>query len=238
MGATKPVADSFLAATWNVFNQTPRGVLEPILGRLLDQGVSLFLMQEVKRSENRQMLEDHGLEVVFHPDQYVIAYDPRDWVQVTSGGVRLAQSPYYPEGGHKPVYSEAALAILSDRAGRTLTAMSYHTPSAVQRATKPPNRILALRQSADTWKQLAAAAETRSVLFGGDDNVDERLAHGPWDFMLQAATGLKLIQAPRATHGDIRRIDDFRIRGLRAGTGRVLSGGGDHRVHVREFAWI
>lgn len=227
----------FTAATWNVYHGTPVAKLEPILQRLLTRDVSLLLMQEVAHEAQREMLWAAGLEVFFHPRQYVVAWHPAQWVEIESHGVRLSETAYWrPDGGDRQ-YSEAALAILCDRAGRSLTAMSYHTPAHVQHADKPPNRITALVESAAMWREVSTAAQTRACLFGGDDNVDEDGRHGPWGFMQARATGLRQIQAPSATHGRTRRIDDFRVRGLRAGPGYVLPGGGDHRIHVRDFVW-
>jgi hypothetical protein len=237
--------DKFKAATWNVYHGTDPEELRPILRRLRNDGVTIFLMQEVSNPKVRTMLREEGLHFVFAPRQYVVAYDPNVWVKVNHGGhVRLGETPYYRKGGNNEQYSDAVSVILCDREGRSLTALSYHTPAHVQVAEKnrPPRRFIALKESMVTLKNLADLAETRAVLFGGDDNVDEaRAFKSVFKFMRDGATGLRQVEAPRPTHGHPRRgrrIDDFRVRNLSVGKGYVIDGGGDHRVHVREFGWI
>jgi hypothetical protein len=236
------MADTFKAATWNVYYGTPLAELEPILQDLLADGVSLFLIQEGSQRGLPAMLKRNGLSSYRVYPQYVIAWTD-EWVDVALKGVRLSQTSYFRKGGKKPIPTEGAFAILSDREGRTLTALSYHTPAHVQvrPENRPPRRFQALREAMETMKTLADLAETRAVLFGGDDNVDEaRAFRADFRFMLRAATGLRQVVAPRPTHGHRtrgRRIDDFRVRGLKPGRGYVRDGGGDHRVHVREFHW-
>lgn len=227
---------TFTVATWNVFNDTPPERLPRILKALTHNGVSIILGQEFTNPINRQVLRDSGWEVFFHGPQWVVAWQPEVWVQIGTNGVRLAQTSYQNKRGHE-FHSDAAMAILSDRVGRTLTAASYHLPSNVQVANQLPRRMQTLRESAEGLKALADLAQTRAFLSGGDDNVDERLNHGPWDFLLGKATGLKQVQAPEATHGRTRKIDDFRVRGLKPLDGLVIPGGGDHKIHVREFGW-
>lgn len=232
------MSDTFTAATWNVYHGTAPAKLRPILRDLRDRGVSLLLLQEVSNADVRAMFVDEGWGLYFHPGQYAIAWLREPWVPIVTTGARLSSTAYWRRGGGSEQYSEAAMGIMCDRAGRTLTAMSYHTPAHVQVRVAPARRVTALRESAAAWRDLAAKAETRAVLFGGDDNVDE---NGPaWDFLLQRATGLRQVKAPAPTHGHRtrgRRIDDFRVRGLRPGAGEVLPGGGDHRVHLREWSW-
>lgn len=228
----------FTAATWNVLYETKPGVLAPKLDALLNQhGVSLLLMQEMSHPDVMNMVRDAGLKAFRHAPQYVVAWKPDHWTKITAQGIALAQTPFYRKGSDRPVITEAAKVILSDDQGRTVTAMSYHTPSSVQTADPPANRIQALREAAETWREEAKKAKTHACLFGGDDNVDERLSHGPWDFLSNQATGLRQVRAPGATIGKVRRIDDFRVKGLKPKQGKVLPGGGDHRIHVRTFVW-
>lgn len=227
----------FTAATWNVLNVTPPSVLRPILRDLRHRGVSVILLQEVKRPDVRAMFTDDGWGIFYHPDQYAIAYRLEDWTPISSHGVRLSETAYYAKNRTRPKYSEAVEGILCDPLGRTLTAVSYHTPPSVQTPSRrPARRFKALQESAASWRRTALEAKTHACLFGGDDNVDERHGTG-WGFLLEKATGLKLVQAPAATHGASRRIDDFRTRGLVAGAGFVVDGGGDHRAHGRAFSW-
>lgn len=237
------MSDRFKAATWNVYHGTPLDDLAPVLEKLLADGVTLFLIQEGSQAGLPRMLRDHGLRAFRRSREFVIAWDPKEWVLVDRSAPDLAETPFYRRGGAKPVILGSAAAILSDRQGRTLTALTYHTPAHVQvpEHARPERRVQALREAMTTLADLADAAHTRAVLFGGDDNVDENGAWRKfWAFMRTKATGLRLVRAPKPTIGHPskgRRIDDFRVRGLRVRRGTVRPGGGDHRVHVRTFQW-
>ncbi|WP_166140836.1 hypothetical protein [Nocardioides ochotonae] len=220
--------------TWNVQHGTPLDTIERILIDLLRDGVSVFLIQEATAPGLCAMLRRHGLGVAFEAPEFVVAWRRDEWTAVAKRGHVLSPTPY---GRNRR--SRAVSAILCDRQGRTLEALCYHTPSQVQNVnprTDRPNRVKAVRESMATLKTIADKSHTRAVLFGGDDNVDERHGRG-WDFMLAAATGLRQLVAPAGTHGT-RKIDDFRVRGLvPVGAGSVRPGGGDHRAHVRRFRW-
>lgn len=237
---------SFTAATWNAFHGTPRAVLEPVFRRQLvdHRGVGLVFGQEMQQAHVRQMFTDFGWGLAYAAPQWVIAWDPAVW---TANGpcekVPLAETGWQTGGGHD-MESASVMQRLTHRAtGRLLAGMSYHLASAVQVADPQPNRLQSTRESARTWRrvqrhELAAGAD--AVMFAGDDNVFEQGAHGPWAFMLRAATGLRQVQAPAATHAGGRKIDDFRIRGsLTVGHGDVVRvpAPDDHNIHVRTFGW-
>jgi len=235
--------DTFKAATWNVFYGTDPEELRRILRRLRKDGVTVFLMQEVSNPKIRAMLREEGLRIAYAPSQYVVAYDPDVWTAVSdSKSERLSQTGYYRKGGDKVIHSDAVSVILSDRQGRTINALSYHTPPSVQKPShlRPVRRFITTRESMTSLRDIAKNSETRAILFGGDDNFDEsRTFRSEFKFMLKAFTGLTQVQSPKgtSTHGGGRRIDDFRIKGLKALAGYVLDGGGDHKAHVREFRW-
>jgi hypothetical protein len=229
------VTSDFTAATWNVEYSSPVKTLRPILNHVLELNVSLLLVQEALQPEQRQMFLDAGLDYFWNPKSNLVVWKPDTWVPIDHRGVFLSEASWLRKGGGRN-RSNAAVSILSDKAGRTLTTMSYHDPAHVQRAEPTQGRWDALVQGAKSKREVAKAAQTRACLFGGDDNVDEARGFGPWNFMLRGP--LTQIQAPRATHGAKRKIDDFRISsGLRAGNGLVLPGGGDHRIHIRDFLW-
>lgn len=235
--AGEPPAD-FTAGTWNVYHDSPRRKLEPTLERIHGLGVSLLLVQEADKPEVRDMLRDAGYRVAFHPQQYVVAWDPRVWVEQEHYPVQLARTDYFANGSTRPRRTEAVAAELTHRDTRhTLLALSYHTPAYVQQPGAPLRRRQALREAAATWGRLARQTEADACLFGGDDNVDERMAHGPWGFLLKPATGLRQVTADEGTHGrGGRRIDDFRTKGLRPiGTPVVLDTVSDHHAHLRAF---
>jgi hypothetical protein len=232
---------AFLAATWNVYHGSPPSKLRPVLRQLRDDGVTLFLMQEVSSPEVRVMLHEEGLEVAFAPRQYVVAYDPGTWEREGAVElVRLGLTRWFSTTG-APQWSEAVRVILRHRqSGLTVDALSYHTPAGVQRGGQPaidsvPRRIAVLRESMATLTRLANEARADAVLYGGDDNVDEHHGTG-WDFMLEPATGLHQVVAPEGTH-DNRKIDDFRVRGLVPMDGRVVENVSDHDIHVRAFTF-
>lgn len=235
-----PAGSTFKAATWNPYHGTELAVIEPILRSLLLDGVSVLLVQEALQDGLEDLFRANGLRTYRH-DQYMVAWRPSVWKRVDVDAVRLSQTAWFAADRNRPKYVDAAAAILSDYSGRTLTALSYHTPPHVQvpPRERPERRVIALREAMASLSTIASTVPTRAVLFGGDDNVDEARAYERFfRFMLEAATGLAQVQAPSATHGRVRRIDDFRVRGLKPLEGSVVPGGGDHRIHVREFAWL
>lgn len=230
---------TFVAATWNVFHGTQVNELRPILKALLDRDqVTLILAQEASDRNVRQMFEDQGLEIAYHPPQYVIARVPAVWAAKTPGrGVVLSQTGFLSARGTLR-HSEAVVQQLIHReTGRVLRAMSYHTPAHVQIREPAPARVRAAIESAQKWRRMADRAETNAILFGGDDNVDEDGAFmDRLKWFRDRYTGLRQVQSPDPTHGR-RRIDDFRIRGLIPLEGKTRFGGGDHKIHVRKFGW-
>jgi hypothetical protein len=233
--------DTFKAVTWNVYYGTPVATLRPILERLVQDGVSIFVMQEMSNPDARRMLEDEGLAYHYVGYQWVVAWNPEVWTATDLRGVRLSSASFTRLDGTGPVFADSALATLEDTAGRSVEVMSYHLPPNVQVPHPERSRLRIDRQAAANWRQIADAATTDAVLFGGDDNVDEThgyRADGPFfDFLRQPATGLRLVQAPTGTIGPGRRIDDFRVRGLTPGEGYTGRGGGDHKFFVSAFSW-
>jgi endonuclease/exonuclease/phosphatase family metal-dependent hydrolase len=232
----------FKAVTWNVYYGTPVAKLRPILRRLLRDGVSIFLMQEMSNPQARRMLEAQGLEVHYVAYQWVVAWDPAVWTARNTWGRRLSPTSFVRADGRGPIFVDSALATLEDRAGRSLDVMSYHLPPNVQARNPQPERLRIHRQSAATWRELVDTSTSDAMLFGGDDNLDEKNGYRSgtkfWDFMLRPATGLRQVLAPTGTIGrSKRRIDDFRIRGLKPGQGWTGAGGGDHKFFASSFSW-
>lgn len=225
----------FTAATWNVFHGSTPDNLRPTLERLLHMGVSLILWQELVGAANWAMIHAAGMQLAFTPRQYGVSWLPDLWVGVAQEDLRLSPTSYYARGGDGKQYSEAAAAILCDRVGRSLDVVSYHTPSGVQSPHAPAGRTQATRESFRTLEARARAAHTTGQLYGGDDNVDERFGRFRWTL----GKPLRQVQAPGATHGRRRRIDDFRVHGIDVGPGLVIPvpAPDDHNVHVRTFYW-
>lgn len=236
---------SFKAATWNIYHDTPVEDLRPILRRQRNKGVSLLLAQEAGGRDIRNMFRDEGLQVHLFRPQFLIAFDPESWVAAVLNGVRLSPTPWYNAGGNDPRYADMATAILCDDEGQSLLAGSYHLAPHTQfpEDAQPDNRIKSTVESFQTMGALAERSKTHGVLFGGDDNLDERFGFGAgtdrWAFALSEATGLRQVRAPNPTLGN-RRIDDFRVKkggNLQVEDGWTFDGGGDHRGHGREFVW-
>ena len=241
-GVAKSGDTKFNAATWNVYYRTPAKRLAPILDGLLRTDVSILLMQEAGGRDIGNLLRSRGLRT-FAVQQWRVAWDPHRWRSIDRHALTLSTAKYYSKTTHRWQATRAAAVTLVDRTtGKTLEALSYHTPAAVQRAVAPPNRLVVLRQAmaalgARAHQLLTGNHRVDAILDGGDDNVDERGAHGPWGFMRMPVTGLRLVQAPSPTHAGGRRIDDFRTRGLVPGRGATRPGGGDHRIQLRDFRW-
>lgn len=232
----------FAAATWNVYHGTKLDELRPILRDLRRDGVTLFLIQEGQRNGLLGLLEAHGLVGVRGGPESLVAYDPQKWREKKRRIVQLATSTYYRVTGRRvPLMYSPMVKLQCLGCGRKVKALSYHTPSAVQRGGKPnrgaARRLRVTESAMRLFRRLARHTKGRvALLFGGDDNFDERLGH--WHELTQPFTGLQVVQAPTGTHGNgARRIDDFRVRGLHVGEGYTTPGGGDHRVHVRFFNW-
>lgn len=226
----------FTAATWNVFHGTKIDVLRPKVARLKRLGVSLIYVQEATRESHEALFAEFGFEVIRGGWECLIAFDPEVWELRRHRTVRLSPTTYFRKTGRAVPYMEAPLVTLRHRAtGKRLKALSYHTPSAVQRGGKPNRKVKARLRVTENAMTLFRDLNSRfraSACFAGDDNWDERLGH--WRVMGKRFTGLRVVQAPAGTHGK-RRIDDFRVRDLTPRSGITLVGGGDHKIHVRSF---
>lgn len=240
---TLTAPDVILAETWNVYHGTHVDKLAPLLDDGVDAGVGLWMMQEAGGKDIRRMLRDRGLNVATG-GEFVIAAAGHLHI-VASEIVRLSPVAYYATGSTTPKYGDALRAIVVDEIGRSLDVVSFHDPSNVQaNAAGVPRRVEVAVDSVEARGDLAAASQATASLFGGDSNYDHD--EGRKVPALDAAiksSGLRLVQAPRATHGGGREIDRFEIvRGGRLrpvpGSGRVLPGGGDHRRHRRAFRWV
>lgn len=229
---------AFRAVTWNVFYGTPLPKLRRVAKRLIKKGVTVFLIQEGSKPGLVDMLRDCGLHVYRHRPEFIVAWVPDRWERVEAHGVQLGSSYFFRPGSPRPVYAHAARVLLRERAtGRLLDALSYHLPSHTQVKHAPARRFRTLTVAMEALGDMAARSAADAILFGGDDNVDERKRFGPWSFMLHRATGLRQVRAPKPTHKGGRRIDDFRTRGLWRGEGEVGDGGGDHKYHIHTFRW-
>lgn len=242
MTARRRKREGFTAATWNTFHGTPLGDLEKVLQRLLERDqVDVILLQEAQQTGLGTLMRGHDLGYFKAQPETAVAWRKDRFTRLDVEDLALARTRFLMGGGYRHLIRGASV-ILGDPRGRTVEALSYHLPAGVQRSGSPNeaarDRMAALRESMQILRKRAATSCTTAVLFGGDDNVDERHGRpGGWDFMRRSATGLRLVQAPDATHAGGRRIDDFRVEGLRVGVGRVRPGGGDHKVHVRRFIW-
>lgn len=237
--------ETFKSATWNFGGGEPVGPTDRSVKRLVstarDAGVSVLLGQEVQEAPDREILEGAGYRIHRYGPECLVAWLPEIWTGVAPHDLVLnPENPFHRKDRPADVFCKQAGMILCDAQGRSLDVGSYHTPSSVQepehqKQDQPPsNRIAALREATRKWRQIANESECRAVLLGGDDNVDED--YGDWAFMLQPATGLRLVQAPSNTLGH-RQVDDFRVRGLvpLPGGGRVVHGPTDHNMFIQTW---
>lgn len=241
IGYTPP---TFTAATFNVGSRnTPHDKIVDRVRQLMGPGtkagrVTIVLLQEVFDGDLMGRLRRATEAQGFRTGQNAILWNPQTWTRVHSEPVLLSDEVWHPAGRpDQDNVTRSPAVILADRAGRTLTALSYHLPPHVQNPNPPAARRSNLEDSMDTMARLAKKARSAACLFGGDDNVDEaRETGGPWDFMLERETGMRLIRPPEATHGR-RRIDDFRVADLHPVPKGAWTMGSpsDHRIHARVF---
>jgi hypothetical protein len=235
------MSDKVRIATWNMGGGEPMGgpgleATTNVLQKLHKLRVEILLGQEAQENENIRAIKALGYRVHQAGPESIVAWLPH-WHDVfRANRVLNPNNPFFRPGRpDKPIYVHMANTRLCNKDGISLDLGSYHTPSSVQKKNPPPNRMAALRESMDTLEELAKESLCDASCYGGDDNVDERKAYGPWDFMLKRATGLKLVRAPKNTLRD-RKVDDFRVRRLKPiGNGVVLDGPGHHNPFVQDF---
>lgn len=230
------------AATWNMGGGEAHGgptdqQVATTLAAAAKTGATILLGQEASDRNDRAALRDLGFTIFRAGPECLVAWKNDTWKPLAKRDVILNPTqPYWRVGGAK-VTMHMPEVILGDPQGRTLRVGSYHLPSSVQDPNPPANRMAALREAMETMADRAARSATHGVLYGGDDNVDEAGAYGPWEFMLGRVTGLRQVRAPRNTLG-VRKVDDFRISGLKPkGKGRVIHGPTHHNVFVQRFGW-
>ena len=227
---------TFTAATWNVHHSTTGSQLVQPIKRFEQLGVDVLLVQELKRNKGGvRAFRLLGWGIVHVEPEFAVAWNKRRFEYVRHRSVVLSDENYWKNE------NTALIVVLRDLAtGRLVKCMSYHTPAHVQvpKHVTFPKVSRVLREAADKWRKIARRTPRAVCLFGGDDNVDEHQGWSPaggWDFMLNGP--LEQIRAPEPTHGK-RRIDDFRVRGLKpVGRGSVHATGSDHRAHVRTFRY-
>lgn len=230
----------FKAVTWNVYMGTQVKVLRPIAKKLVTDNVSLFLMQEAGGSDITEMLKDLGLETFVY-EQWRLAWNPKIWDASNVHPRRL--SDVVVDAKDPNAMGWCAIGKFTHKPSKLdLKALSYHTPSHVQRPEwneNAPNRWRSLQEQMEAMVRLARGSRIKYHLYGGDDNVDEDDGKAPrWNFMLRTDP-LRQIQAPKPTHAGGRQIDDFRVAGLKTvGPGSVRVGGGDHKLFIQEFEFV
>jgi hypothetical protein len=242
---------TFKAVTWNIFVGTAVAELDPIMKRQLKLGVSVLGMQEAGGKDIDDLCKRNGLRTfLYRPsseqtNQWRIAWDPEVWVKVDVGGEQMSETHWFQKQHTVPIYSYMATAILCDKRGKSLYFGSYHWPAHIQPTDRKPARYDAAVETAKKMGKLAAASECAATLFVGDSNWDTDTGPQTADtipYFKGLQTGLREIKAPAATHGK-RQIDNmYTIRGgairhVKDGAW-VAPGGGDHKVHGREFEWL
>lgn len=226
---------TFKAVVWNVNHGSDGPSLVQPIKRFKALGVHVYIVQELKRAKGGvKVFKALGLGIVHAEPEFAVAWDQERFEYVRHREIVLSDENYWK------TENKALIVVLRDRlTGRLVKCMSYHTPAHVQvpKHVTFPKVSRVLREAAATWRRIGRRSRP-ACLFAGDDNVDEHKGWSPaggWDFMLNGP--LEQVRAPAPTHGR-RRIDDFRVRGLKpVGRGSVHETGSDHRAHVRTFRY-
>lgn len=204
----------FTAVTYNVNHGSTANDVYAIFRRIRNHAPSIWLLQEVKPDSGiQELLEEWGLECAYAEPEFLIAWNPHIWDYVASRRNLMSPTEYW-------TLNYALTAILEFKTNKQrVEFMSYHPPAHVQSPNDPsyPKVSKALREIVKKWKRMARKANRGAKIccYAGDDNVDEFKGWEPpggWEFMLNGP--LTQVRAPKGTHGD-RKIDDFRIKGLR-----------------------
>lgn len=221
---------------WNVHHHTPKDALAEEAGRFVKMGVDVFLLQEVKlKRGHREVFTKLGYRSRYASPEFMIAWNPERFEYVRHRKILMSPTKYW-------TLNYALVVVLRDkRTGKTIKFMSYHTPAHVQapKHVTWPKVWKVLHDGVNKWNRLARKSKVDACIFGGDDNVDEHKGwkhpQGGWGFMLDGP--LEQIEAPEGTHGR-RRIDDFRVRGVRPvqrfGPFEVTS---DHDTWICDFVY-
>lgn len=213
-----PSRKRFTAVTYNVHHGARAKEMESIFAEIDSYGTTIWLLQEFKKKSGLEgLLNEMGFEVVTGEPEFAIAWDPTVWEFKWETTHQMSPTRYW-------TLNYALVAVLRHReTGERVKCMSYHPPAHVQ---VPKHHTfkkvsLVLRQFARTMHEIARRSgrgrQSKIVanLFGGDDNVDETRGYAPkggWAFLNGP---LKEIQPPDPTHGRKRRIDSFRVWGLK-----------------------
>lgn len=224
----------FRAATYNVYYKVRPADVVRHANLLRDQDVvTILLIQEINVAKMTALTKE-GWKVIKHPKtSNAVAWRPEVWRAIKHRHVTLAQDYSDETNKGRKVSTASPLVQLQHlKTRQTVWALSYHLPSRVQRKNPSPARRKVQKQAVRKLDSLAKDLPG-PCLFGGDDNTDERT--GSWPWMTSDLKHLVQVVAPAWTHGRRRRIDDFRIKGLQPGPGRVLPSRSDHRTHVRTF---
>lgn len=235
--------DTFKAMDWNVGGQDVDEALAYVAAQLA-KGVTLFCFQET-RAKFIAGLTKLGLHTV-SVGWATVAWLPGPWVTITTGGGPLTPQSWTSGDGRRVLKADMAMAILCDLKGRSLTLASGKLPPNIQDgAGRRVGLAIDALEGQDDW---AEDSQTTAWLSGMDINYDIDTGNRvpALDRAARQSPNLRLIKSGEPTIGD-REIDVFFILRLKNGGrlkpvgkpevgGRV--GGGKHRYHVREFAWV
>lgn len=227
------------AVTWNVEKGGHQPTVRRILREHLAAGVVLFFLQEVTGS-TIATFKAAGLQIHPHPiASNAVAWVPRVFELRSVRNVDLADT--YLDTTRKPpkrIRTASPVVLLHHRpSGRTVEALSFHTPSRVDRLRPEKIRVAVLKGAVANMSRLARTTSADHFIAGGDINVHLTKSKR-WDFMRRLATKMALIQPPTGTHGR-RRIDVFYVRNTWIiGGGQTGAGGGDHRWHRQRFSLV
>lgn len=205
----------FTAVTYNVNHSSNADDVREIFKHIFRYYTpSIWILQEVKPNSGiKEYLEGWGLETAYAEPEFLIAWNPKLWDYIVDKRHQMSPTKYW-------TLNYALTVILEFKANKQrVEFMSYHPPAHVQSPSDPsfPKVSKALREIVAKWKRMARKPNRGAKIccYAGDDNVDEFKGWEPpegWKFMLNGP--LTQVRAPEGTHGN-RKIDDFRIKGLR-----------------------
>lgn len=181
----------------------------------------IYLMQEVKPKQKLEKFftKKLGMGFAYETPEFAVAWNVDRFRLVRSRKVLMSPTEYW-------TLNYALVVLMVDIVtGNRVLFMTYHTPAHVEapkhktwaKVTKAYREALA--KMGRIVRSREKAGRIDAYCFAGDDNDDPTKGYQPPDdWGIGMNYPLTEVLAPSPTHGHVkkgRRIDDFRVRGLR-----------------------
>jgi hypothetical protein len=214
--AKHPDAPPVTVGFWNVEHSTNERQARPTFEDMLDLGVDLLILNEVKaRSGIVDMLHDDlGLGIRWHAPEFAIAWSRARFGYLHSRPLVMSPDDYWLD------QNEAlAVVLLDHESGSQLKAVSEHPPAHISRAKDPTfDKVLAVHRDVGVRNALLAKHSRMPLVIGRDSNIDpvhDRPVYThSWGWAYPKA--LDYVRSPAPTRGKVRHIDELLTRGLLA----------------------